>query len=100
MRTCVVPSCAKGTSGYSNLCNKHRIRDRRLGSPLQRAVKATDVARIAKHIERWLKGRDNEKCILGGMHRAWLKVLGDAKAELTRLERGGASHRDHIKAAL
>lgn len=98
MRLCVVRSCAKGVSGYSNLCNKHRINDRRNGSPLQRVVKATEVAKVAKHIERWIKGRSNQQVILDGMHKAWLMIIGDAKAELTRLERGGATHRDHIRA--
>lgn len=97
-RTCAVPGCPEGTSGYSTLCRQHKQAQRRHGSPTQLGVTSQELRPYVALVDaRKAKNPNSEAwSILQGR---WGVVVDAARSTLQRYAEGQASLRPAIQAS-
>lgn len=60
-RLCEVTGCGKPAAGYGNLCERHRARRRRHGSPDQQTIRKTDLKPFMDQVNGWIDANPDNR---------------------------------------
>jgi hypothetical protein len=81
MRPCRVVGCSRQSAGYSSLCEAHRRRQRRHGSPVQTTISAVKLKPHREAVKKWLDARP-EVAGWEPMRTLFRHMADEARAEL------------------
>ena len=101
---CSVPGCAKRPGGgrmastFTTLCDRHRLRDRRHGDPMQQPIRATHLAPYIRALKR-RQGVRPEAPAWAALEARWTALVQACRDTLATYATGLPMNRHQVEAA-
>lgn len=101
---CSVPGCAKRPGGgrmaatFTTLCDRHRLRDRRHGDPMQQPIRATHLASYIRTLKRRQAVRPDAPA-WAALEARWTAVIQACQDTLATYASGLPMNRHQVEAA-